>query len=172
MHTVEAPESWFEDIGRAQLREGTAQVDIDPDFAAVSGLSDDYHVFITAEGPSNPLYVTNRTPVGFEVREQGEGTNDISFSYRIMTRRADAPLGRLESLEPPTAEGESEYTRFAGMPSPEAPEGVPIQPEDAPSAEAEAPEVAEEAAIPEAPTDWPHDSVPWPPEILRYQSEL
>jgi len=31
MHTVEAPESWFEDIGRAQLREGLARVDIDPD---------------------------------------------------------------------------------------------------------------------------------------------
>jgi hypothetical protein len=31
MYTVEAPDSWFEDIGRAQLREGMAQVEIDPD---------------------------------------------------------------------------------------------------------------------------------------------
>ena len=163
MHCVEAPESWFEDIGRAQLREGTAQVDIDPDFAAVSGLSDDYHVFITPEGPSNPLYITNRTSTGFEVREQGEGISEISFSYRIMTRRADAQLGRLESIEPPTDEGEKVDKEVAEQPvppSPEAPEEPSIQPKGAPSAEAQ------------APTDWPHDSVSWPPEILRYQNQL
>jgi hypothetical protein len=172
MHTVEAPESWFEDIGRAQLREGVAQVDIDPDFAAVSGLSDDYHVFITAEGPSNPLYITNRTSTGFDVREQGEGASDTSFSYRVMTRRADAQLGRLESIEPPTDEGEKIDKGVAEQPlspSPDAPEEPPIQTQGPPSAEAQAPE---EAAVPEAPTDWPHDSVPWPPEILRNQSEL
>lgn len=89
MHTVEAPESWFEDVGRAQLRRGVARVDVDPDFAAVSGLGDDYHVFLTPEGPSNGLYVTDRSSTGFEVREQSEGTSEISFSYRIMTKRAD-----------------------------------------------------------------------------------
>src|SRR6185312_670807 len=124
MHTVEAPESWFEDIGRAQLREGMARVDIDPDFAAVSGLGDDYHVFLTAEGPSNGLYVTGRTSSGFEVREQGDGTSELSFSYRIMTRRTDVWTNRLEPIELPSEAGvrAAEPAEPQAVPSPASPE--------------------------------------------------
>ena len=71
MYAMEAPESWFEDIGRAQLRQGVARVEVDPDFAAVTGLDDDYHVFVTPEGPINGLYVADRTRSGFEVRSKG-----------------------------------------------------------------------------------------------------
>lgn len=159
MHTVEAPESWFEDVGRAQLRQGAARVDIDPDFAAVSGLGDDYHVFLTPEGPSNGLYVTGRSPTGFEVREQGEGTSEISFSYQIMTRRADVRAGRLERLERPSEAGVSvaaEPAERPTVPSPASPE----EPEGAPAAE-----VLPERAAPEAPTGWP-EAVPWPPEVM------
>jgi hypothetical protein len=147
MHTVEAPESWFEDIGRAQLRDGVAQVDVDPDFAAVSGLGDDYHVFLAAEGPSNALYVSSRTSTGFEVREQGEGTSEISFSYRIMTRRANARLGRLEPIERPSQEG-VRATEPADMPTVPSAEPLP------------------EGTVAEPPSDWP-ETVPWPPDIMR-----
>jgi hypothetical protein len=159
MHTVEAPESWFEDIGRGQLRQGVARVDVDPDFAAVSGLGDDYHVFLTPEGPSNGLYVADRSPTGFEVREQGEGTSEISFSYRIMTKRADVGAGRLERLEGPTDAGESAAAEPAEPPtvpspaSPEKPEGAPLA------------ELLPERAVPEPPTGWP-ETVPWPPEVM------
>jgi hypothetical protein len=160
MHTVEAPESWFEDIGRAQLREGMARVDIDPDFAAVSGIGDDYHVFLTAEGPSNGLYVGDRTSTGFEVREQGEATSEITFSYRIMTKRTKAGTGRLEPIEPPAEAGE----KAAGEPverrtvpvtpvSPDGPEGVPST------------KPLPEGAIPAPPSHWP-ETVPWPPDIM------
>jgi hypothetical protein len=117
MHTVEPPTSWFEDVGRAQLRQGVARVEVDPDFAAVSGLGDDYHVFLTPEGPSNGLYVTDRSSTGFEVREQGEGTSEISFSYRIMTRRADVRAGRLERLERPSETGEGDAAAPAARPT-------------------------------------------------------
>jgi len=159
MHAVEAPESWFEDVGRAQLRQGVARVDVDPDFAAVSRLGDDYHVFLTPEGPSNGLYVTDRSPTGFEVREQGEGTSEISFSYRIMTKRADVGAGRLERLEGPTDAGESAAAEPAEPPtvpspaSPEKPEGAPLA------------ELLPERAVPEPPTGWP-ETVPWPPEVM------
>jgi hypothetical protein len=159
MHTVEAPERWFEDIGRGQLRQGVARVDVDPDFAAVSGLGDDYHVFLTPEGPSNGLYVADRSPTGFEVREQGEGTSEISFSYRIMTKRADVGAGRLERLEGPTDAGESAAAEPAEPPtvpspaSPEKPEGAPLA------------ELLPERAVPEPPTGWP-ETVPWPPEVM------
>ena len=131
MHCMEAPESWFEDIGRAQLREGSARVDIDPDFAAVSGLGDDYHVFLTAEGPSNGLYVSDRTPTGFEVREQGEATSEITFSYRIITKRTSGGTGRLEPIELPSDAGQKATGEPAELPpdggptSPEQPESVP-----------------------------------------------
>ena len=159
MYTVEAPDSWFEDVGRAQLRDGVARVEIDPDFAAVSGLGDDYHVFLTPEGPSNGLYVTDRSPTGFEVREQGEGTSEISFSYRIMTKRADVRAGRLERLERPTEAGEraaAEPAEWPTVPSPASPE----EPEGAPSAE-----LLPERAVPEPPMGWP-EAVPWPPEVM------
>lgn len=59
------------------------------------------------EGPSNGLCVAGRTPSGFEVCEQGNGTSDISFSYRIMTLRTDVRTRRLESVErPPSGAGE------------------------------------------------------------------
>jgi hypothetical protein len=125
MHCMEAPESWFEDIGRAQLRKGAARVDIDPDFAAVSGLGDDYHVFLTAEGPSNGLYVSDRTPTGFEVREQGEATSEITFSYRIITKRTSGGTGRLEPIELPSDAGQ----KATGEPAELPPDGVPTSPE-------------------------------------------
>jgi hypothetical protein len=159
MHTVEAPESWFEDVGRAQLRQGVARVEVDPDFAAVSRLGDDYHVFLTPEGPSNGLYVTDRSSTGFEVREQGEGTSEISFSYRIMTRRADVGAGRLERIEPPSEAGESGAAEPAERPSVPFP-ASPDEPEGAPSARP-----LPEGAVPEPPTDWP-ETVPWPPEVI------
>lgn len=154
MHTVEAPESWFEDIGRAQLRQGVARVEVDPDFAAVSGLDYDYHVFLTPEGESNGLYVTNRTSTGFEVREQGEGTSEISFSYRIMTKRTDIRTGRLEPIDLPSEAGEAAAAEPAERPvvpsplSPGEPEGPPP-----------------EGGVPERPLDWP-ETVPWPPDVM------
>jgi hypothetical protein len=156
LHSVEAPERWFEDIGRAQLREGVARVDVDPDFAAVSGLGDDYHVFLTAEGPSNGLYVVNRTSTGFEVREQGQATSEIMFSYRIMTKHRNAGTGRLEPIELPSEAGvrTTEPAEAAAVPSPAFPE------EPAPA------EPLPEGAVPAPPSDWP-ESVPWPPDIMR-----
>jgi len=134
MYAVEAPDSWFEDVGRAQLRQGVARVDIDPDFAAVSGLADDYHVFLTPEGQSNGLYVTGRSPGGFEVREQGEGNAEISFSYRIMTRRTDVRTKRLEPIELPTEDGlqAAEPADLPDVPSPDSP-AFPEEPKHTPA---------------------------------------
>ena len=151
-------------MGRAQLRQGVARVDIDSDFAAVSGLTDDYHVFLTPEGQSNGLYVTGRSPGGFEVREQGEGNAEISFSYRIMTRRTDVRTKRLEPRELPTENGlrAVEPADLADVPSPASP-AFPEEPE--PEHTPTTKPLPEEA-VPEPPTDWP-ETVPWPPDIMR-----
>ena len=162
MYAVEAPDSWFEDVGRAQLRQGVARVDIDSDFAAVSGLDDDYHVFLTPEGQCNGLYVTGRSPGGFEVREQGEGNAQISFSYRIMTRRTGVRTKRLEPLELPTENGlrAVEPADLPDVPSPASP-AFPEEPEHTPTTKP-----LPEEAVPEPPSDWP-ETVPWPPDIMR-----
>ena len=93
LHALESPDARFEDFGRARLRDGRAQVQLDPTFASVVR-TDDYHVFITAEGESAGLYIARRTRRGFEVREQGGGQSSVDFSYRIVAKRRDVPAGR------------------------------------------------------------------------------
>ena len=101
---LECPESWFEDFGRAELREGRTQVAIDPNFAALVE-TDDYYVFLTPEGESGGLYVSARTSSTFEVREQADGKSTVSFSYRIVARPKDIDHQRLVVVEtPPTRE--------------------------------------------------------------------
>jgi hypothetical protein len=115
--TVESPESWFEDFGRAQLTEGSAEVELDGDFAALVN-TDDYHVFLTPEGDSAGLYVSARSRQAFEVREQGDGTGAVEFSYRIVARRADVKSERLPVVE------------FPALPRREAPEFDPAELEE------------------------------------------
>ena len=47
----------------------------------------DYHVFLTPNGDSNGLYVAAKSTTSFEIREQGGGTSNIAFDYRIVARR-------------------------------------------------------------------------------------
>jgi hypothetical protein len=100
LYPIESPECWFEDVGRADLSGGRARVELDVDFAALVS-TDDYHVFVTAEGESNGLYVSARTEREFEVREQREGTSSLTFSYRVLARRKDVKVERLQKVKPP-----------------------------------------------------------------------
>jgi hypothetical protein len=97
MYSIEGPESWFEDVGTGQLTAGRAQVWIDADFA-VFVQTDAYQVFLTPEGDCKGLYVTGKTPTGFEVRELQGGTSSLSFSYRIVAKRKDITAPRLERI--------------------------------------------------------------------------
>ena len=92
LHALESPEPRFEDFGRARLRNGRARVPLDRTFASAVR-TDDYHVFITAEGETAGLYVSRRTRRGFEVREQG-GRSHVRFSYRVVAKRRDVPARR------------------------------------------------------------------------------
>jgi hypothetical protein len=116
---MESPESWFEDFGRAEVIDGHARVELDGDFAALVR-TDDYHVFVTAEGESNGLYVSVRTERAFEVREQGNGTSSLTFSYRVAAKRKDIEIDRLEVVDLPP-----ELTREFAPPELEADELEP-----------------------------------------------
>ncbi|PFF14671.1 hypothetical protein [Bacillus cereus] len=97
LYCMESPESWFEDFGIGELVKGIATVQIDPVFSEIIH-NENYLVFITPEGDSKGLYVNRKTPTGFEVREQQEGTSTIPFSYRIVAKRKDVKSPRLKKV--------------------------------------------------------------------------
>lgn len=103
LYCLEAPESLFEDVGRARLRGGTVTVRLDPQFAALIR-TDDYHVFLTAEGECQALSVVARRRNGFTVRETGNGRSGAPFSYRIVAKRRDVNAPRLERVTPPATQ--------------------------------------------------------------------
>lgn len=122
LFAVEAPESWFEDFGRAELTQGRAEVVLDPEFVAVAQTGGDYHVFVTPEGECNGLYVTNRTSSSFEVVELQAGTSDTSFSFRVIARRGDLDPGRLPVAESaPATTDEAGRDAWASTPAPSWP---------------------------------------------------
>jgi hypothetical protein len=86
LYAVEAPESWFEDLGFGRLVDGHAQVTLDPEFAAVTEDAP-YHVFLTEYGAPSGLYVTDRTATGFTVRSTAGSDTGGEFGYRVAARR-------------------------------------------------------------------------------------
>ena len=87
LYAVESPENWFEDFGSGQLSNGAVTVALEPTFRETVNTDTDYHVFLTPNGDSHGLYVAQKTPTSFEVREQGGGTSSIAFDYRIVAHR-------------------------------------------------------------------------------------
>jgi hypothetical protein len=99
VYCQESPEPYFEDFGRANLVNGVATVDIEPQFASIVHRQD-YLVFITPGGDSNGLYVSRQTPQGFEVREARGGRSSLPFTYRIVAKRRDVQAQRLQRVDP------------------------------------------------------------------------
>jgi hypothetical protein len=75
-----------EDFGEAQLTSGQSYVSLKSTFAATIDARVSYMVFITPEGDTHGLYVTQKTPAGFVVRENQGGRSDAAFSYRIVAK--------------------------------------------------------------------------------------
>jgi len=96
LSAIESPKNWFEDFGSAQLASGSIVVALDPDFTQTVNTGVEYHVFLTANGDCKGLYISNRTPVSFEVHELGGGSSSVPFSYRIVALRRNYENVRLE----------------------------------------------------------------------------
>lgn len=99
-----ASQPTVEDFGEAQLVSGQSDVHLDPKFANVVDQSAGYLVFVTPEGDAN-LYVAQKTPVGFSVRETHGGHSSISFSYRIVAKPFGSHEARLPMVELPRLRG-------------------------------------------------------------------
>ena len=113
---LQATEEWLEDFGRATLENGAVMVVISPDFAGLANLAAEYHVFLTPEGDSQGLYVTNLTATTFEVREQNGGKSNIPFSYRIVAKPIDAESVRLPAVDVATRVGQTPERPAEGEP--------------------------------------------------------
>lgn len=94
MYAPEAPEIYFQDYGAGQLINGRAHIDIDPVFAKNVTINDKHplRVFVQLEGDCKGVYVTNKTPAGFDVVELNGGTSNIPFQWTITCNRADEVL--------------------------------------------------------------------------------
>ena len=85
---------WFTDYGFGRLTDGSVFITIDPLFAETVNLDEPYHVFVQAYGDAE-LYVSQRTPLGFEVRLRA-GDPEVEFSYRLVATRRGYEDTRLE----------------------------------------------------------------------------
>jgi hypothetical protein len=85
--SIGSAENWFEDAGSGQLSNGRTVVNIETLFGETVNTGMEYHVFLTPNGDCKGLYVAQKSPTSFEVRELGGGTSSIAFDYRIMAKR-------------------------------------------------------------------------------------
>jgi len=98
IYAMESAENWLEDAGSGQLSSGSVRIELDPAFAQTVNAGVEYHVFLTPNGDSKGLYVSQKTATSFEVHEQGGGTSSIAFDYRIMAKRKGYENVRLEDV--------------------------------------------------------------------------
>ena len=173
LYAMQSPENWFEDFGSGQLKDGVATIKLEATFAHTVNTSTAYHVFLTPNGDSKGLYVSQKTATSFEVREQGGGTSNVAFDYRIVAKRRGLESLRLEDqhADHETAEAIRQFiaTRPSNTPRLQHP---PKPPEHAAVPEPpklEPPKLLQQPPVPAQPrTSRPvpqqHVAVPEPPK--------
>jgi hypothetical protein len=93
-YAAESASATLEDVGTANMVDGVANVVIDRAFSSTIDRTSAYHVFVTPNGDAS-LYIAQKTPGGFVVRETHGGRSTLSFDYRIVARPLDAKYDRL-----------------------------------------------------------------------------
>lgn len=88
LYVTESPEVWFEDMGKGRLVNGEVTIKLDPILLETVFIDDEHPmiVFLQEEGDSNGLYVITGKD-SFTVKEKGNGTSNIQFSYKISAKR-------------------------------------------------------------------------------------
>jgi len=104
LYGMASPEAWFEDFGTDRLRNGTADIQIEPLYAEMISTSEDYHVYLTALGDEwNLLRVTKKLNNSFVVegvKLDGSPAN-CEFDYRIVAKQVGYEQVRLETVDIP-----------------------------------------------------------------------
>jgi hypothetical protein len=91
----------LEDVGEIALAGGRGYVRFDARFAsAMQGTR--YLVFVTPQGPvTGSLYVTQKTPFGFAVRETLPGRSNVAVDYRVVVQPYGMAQERLPNAPAP-----------------------------------------------------------------------
>lgn len=84
-----------EDFGEARLLRGVVFVPLDRTFASTIDRHEPYLVFLTPQGDSHGLYVSEKSSSGFVVREDQGGRSTLAFDYRIVAKPADSDAVRM-----------------------------------------------------------------------------
>ncbi len=88
--STESPEIWLEDFGYAKLVNGEVHILLDELFAETVFIDEEHpmHVFLQEQGDCAGLYfVPDADGKGFMVKEKGNGTSSVGFSFRITAHR-------------------------------------------------------------------------------------
>jgi hypothetical protein len=115
----------IEDVGEGTLTNGRGSVAIDAALANSIDMHRAYHVFLTPEGDCKGLYVTQKSPGGFVVRELQGGRSNIAFEYRVVAKPIDENGERLAVAAP--IERPASLVNAVGerhVPAPESPQDV------------------------------------------------
>jgi hypothetical protein len=94
-YASESASPTIEDVGTARMFGGVANVPIDSAFASVMNRNSQYYVFLTPLADTRGLYVSAKTPSGFQVREIEGGRSRLDFDYRIVAHPVDVANERL-----------------------------------------------------------------------------
>ncbi len=84
-----SPQTTITLSGTSELNNGEAQIDfedIDPNFNDIISPVAEIRVLVTANGPTDPLYVSEKDNNGFSVQESG-GSSDVSFDWLVIAYR-------------------------------------------------------------------------------------
>lgn len=91
LFSPEAPEILFQDFGVGKLKNGKADILLDPVLKRSLQIDESHplKVYVTLEGECNGVFVTNKSANGFTVKELQNGTSNVDFSWQIVANRAD-----------------------------------------------------------------------------------
>jgi hypothetical protein len=112
----------IEDVGEASMTSGRALVTIDAAFGDSVDMRHAYHVFLTPDGDCKGLYVAQKSPSSFVVRELQGGRSTLTFEYRIVAKPVDENGERLAVDRPtvlPDATPLHRRVRVSAPPTPE-----------------------------------------------------
>jgi len=99
----ECPEPFFEDFGQGKLTNGHCHIELDPLFldCIKTDVNHPIKVYVQLNDDCNGVYVkVGKT--GFDVYELKNGTNNASFTYRVVANRKDTnylrfPVGKIDA---------------------------------------------------------------------------
>jgi hypothetical protein len=88
----------IEDTGTARLMNGEAAVRFDGPLANAIDIRQGYQVFLTPDGETRGLFVSQKYEGGFIVREIEHGRSNIMFDYRVVAHPVGSTDQRLPAI--------------------------------------------------------------------------